>query len=362
MNLLRLTPATILAATFLCAAGFIVLLNKSGVDISVFRTLYTVPVGTDGAAHSTNYNPLAFLGITIVIVAALGAFSGAMHLLARSGRLSGKVLSWQSLRTFVAGLLGQGERKRVEGEMTRVAEILRKLIDTNGSYAGQLGKFSDKIRGQMDAQVVSSILNELLAEHQRSREETTQLLAELENKTAEKQAVEQQLSQAKKELSTDALTNIGNRRTFDQELTAAITSCQEGARPLALVLADIDHFKRINDEHGHQVGDEVIKMLARIIQSTVRDTDVATRYGGEEFALILPGTGLEAAKSVAERIRKKFESRKLTLRHSGQSIGKVTASFGVAELRFGDNATILFQRADRKLYAAKSAGRNRVSG
>ncbi|HRO50929.1 MAG TPA: GGDEF domain-containing protein, partial [Hyphomicrobium sp.] len=129
----------------------------------------------------------------------------------------------------------------------------------------------------------------------------------------------------------------------------------------SLIMCDIDHFKRVNDMFGHDVGDEIIRALARVIETSVRDTDSVARYGGEEFAIILPGTELQRAKETAERIRRQFGAKQFAIRKTNQKIGNVTASFGVAEHCRGDDLQAFVRKADAKLYEAKARGRDRVA-
>ena len=125
-------------------------------------------------------------------------------------------------------------------------------------------------------------------------------------------------------------------------------------------MIDIDHFKRFNDAFGHQVGDEVLRLVARVINDSVVQAHTTARYGGEEFAVILPETGLGAAEQVAECIRNKMAKRRIIKRSSGTNLGSVTVSAGAAELRAGEASDGLLERADAALYRAKQQGRNRV--
>jgi diguanylate cyclase len=159
----------------------------------------------------------------------------------------------------------------------------------------------------------------------------------------------------------DPLTALSNRRYFDTSLERELADAQARGAPLSLVMGDIDNFKKINDLFGHQIGDEILKMFARVLTDNVHSRDTVARYGGEEFAIILPETRLESAKQLTERMRSQVEGMELAVSESGQEIGKVTASFGVAELGPADDADALIQRADAKLYEAKCAGRNRVA-
>ena len=134
----------------------------------------------------------------------------------------------------------------------------------------------------------------------------------------------------------------------------------KGNSPLCLMLLDIDHFKNFNDTYGHQTGDQVLRLVAMTLKSNIKGKDLAARYGGEEFVAILPETDLEGAIIVADNIRKAIQAKELLKRSTNEKLGRITASFGVAVFRPADTASTLIERADRCLYAAKHAGRNRV--
>ncbi len=153
----------------------------------------------------------------------------------------------------------------------------------------------------------------------------------------------------------DPLTNVANRRAFQYESNRRLAECNRNQVPLALMLIDIDHFKKFNDTYGHRVGDAVLRDVARTIQSAIRQMDLVARYGGEEFGVILPGTPLAEAKDVAERVRKVIEDSRF--RFEGWQF-RLTVSIGVACFRSGDEADALVGRADAALYASKQAGRN----
>ena len=154
---------------------------------------------------------------------------------------------------------------------------------------------------------------------------------------------------------TDPLTDVGNRRRLDQALTTEISRAQRTQQSLCACMADLDHFKRVNDTYGHEVGDKVLAAFGRLLRRETRATDIVTRFGGEEFVVLMPHTDLEHGLATAERIRGAFAS----FRIEPMSI-PVTASFGVAELGPGEQGEPLIRRADKALFAAKEAGRNRV--
>ena len=156
--------------------------------------------------------------------------------------------------------------------------------------------------------------------------------------------------------TTDALTGVWNRRHFEQVVVTELARAQRYQEPLALLLIDVDHFKAINDHHGHQVGDQVLVELTRRIQAQLRAADVLARWGGEEFVALLPQTPAEPARSLAERLRRLVAAKPFP------AAGKVTASFGLAQLRPRESLDAWLKRVDDALYAAKAAGRDCVRG
>jgi len=161
----------------------------------------------------------------------------------------------------------------------------------------------------------------------------------------------------------DPLTGLYNRRHLDERLAAELAAAQRHGRSVSMILVDIDHFKQVNDAHGHLAGDEALKMIAFVLRGAVRKEDVLARYGGEEFCVIARETPLEGARALAERIRRAVERSHFTW--EGEELGVtvsigVTASPGPAEVAQARTERDLYALADRALYAAKQQGRNRV--
>jgi diguanylate cyclase (GGDEF)-like protein len=161
-----------------------------------------------------------------------------------------------------------------------------------------------------------------------------------------------------RQASTDGLTELANRRQFEEALANEISRAERFGGALALIVADLDDFKQVNDRYGHQAGDDVLRAFADVLRETVRDIDLAARYGGEEFAVLLPQTDLAGAERVAERLRERMEIR--LVEPSSDSPFSVTASFGVASFPEAGTPAALFAAADEALYRAKSAGKNCV--
>jgi diguanylate cyclase (GGDEF)-like protein len=153
---------------------------------------------------------------------------------------------------------------------------------------------------------------------------------------------------------TDALTETYNRRKFDEAVSAEHLRAERNEDPFALIMFDIDHFKQVNDNFGHSTGDLVLKLLCRLVRGLIRQGDLLIRWGGEEFLLLLPQTGIEEAGPLAERIRLEVEQNEFTL------AGRITISLGVAQFQPGDSVDSLMKRVDNSLYKAKRNGRNRV--
>jgi diguanylate cyclase len=165
----------------------------------------------------------------------------------------------------------------------------------------------------------------------------------------------------RREAVTDALTGIGNRKFFEERMREGAREAMETGEPLALLFMDIDHFKRFNDTFGHQLGDQVLRLVAKTLVESVKGRDTTARYGGEEFAIMLPQTRLVDALRLAEQIRNTMMRRKIVSKNSGEDFGTITLSIGVSAYRPGEALGDMVRRADAALYYAKRNGRNRVA-
>lgn len=171
--------------------------------------------------------------------------------------------------------------------------------------------------------------------------------------------IKESLRRSREEVWTDGLTGIPNRSAFDYQMDEAIANGQEG-KPFCFIMADVDHFKAVNDTLGHVMGDKVLGIIAKILRHQLKEEDFVARYGGEEFAVLVFEKDLAGAMAVAERLRVSLASRRLCNRRTGTYFDPVTMSFGVTAYRKGDQAADVIRRADAALYNAKRAGRNGV--
>jgi diguanylate cyclase len=169
-----------------------------------------------------------------------------------------------------------------------------------------------------------------------------------------------ELAKAQHEANTDSLTGIANRKYFDYELGLAAEQARTSGEPLSLLLADIDHFKLFNDRHGHQIGDQVLRLVAQVLTQSIKGRDLAARYGGEEFAVILPQTELAGARQLAEQVRKTVAGNRIRLKSNRRQLGTITLSIGCAQFDPHEALGDLIWRADEALYQAKRQGRNQV--
>ena len=279
------------------------------------------------------------------------------------------VIVWLSLREHapaaaapsVPQIAFEAAALQLDGQATAILDLVRTYLDAGERYTVSLAQAGKDLPALATPDEVGIIVKFLLAANAKMQHEAGELKKSLEQSKSQIEKLRSHLAEAQEMGMRDPLTALSNRRYFDTSLERELTDAQARGAPLSLVMGDIDNFKKINDLFGHQIGDEILKMFARVLTDNVHSRDTVARYGGEEFAIILPETRLESAKQLTERMRSQVEGMELAVSESGQEIGKVTASFGVAELGAADDAEALIQRADAKLYEAKCAGRNRVA-
>lgn len=250
--------------------------------------------------------------------------------------------------------------ERMHARIEAVHEAIDTAMTTANAYSGSLQSASGDLEHDMEPEAMRALAQRLLAETRRMQDTNRALEQKLEASRDDIAALQRDLDDVRRESMLDPLTKIANRKSFDEGLAEAIEDAGRSGEALSLMLVDIDHFKTFNDTYGHQTGDQVLRLVAMTLKSNIKGRDLAARYGGEEFVAVLPSTDLEGAVIVAENIRKAIQAKELLKRSTNEKLGRITASFGVAVFHPADNANSLIERADRCLYAAKRAGRNRV--
>jgi diguanylate cyclase len=227
-------------------------------------------------------------------------------------------------------------------------------------YTESLASATQDLGSAKDRDGLRTIVESLVRATRDMEENNSKLENRLKASKDEINQLQVNLEAVRNESLTDPLTSLANRKYFDSALDKYMTQSRATGEPLALLLTDIDHFKAFNDTFGHLTGDQVLRLVGVAVKHNVKGQDIAARYGGEEFAIILPNTALRSALTVADHVRRAVMTKELMKRSTGEHLGRVTISVGVATLRRGESAPALIERADGCLYAAKRCGRNRV--
>ena len=251
---------------------------------------------------------------------------------------------------------------KIMGEIEQVMSMIDVAIGSASDYGESLAGATEHIASDADREQLRLIVETLVRSTQEVEVTNATLQKRLVDSREEIRELQENLEVVRTESLTDPLTTLSNRKFLEDAITHLIGEAESKGAPLSVILTDIDHFKTFNDTYGHLTGDQVLRLVAVALKQNLKGRDVAARYGGEEFAVLLPRTVLADGLTVAEHIRRAVMSKELVRRSTGESLGRVTISLGVAAWRKGDTMASLLERADSCLYAAKRAGRNRVVG
>jgi diguanylate cyclase len=255
-----------------------------------------------------------------------------------------------------AGAVASETSERLHALMGAAKEFLTTAIADNHSQMQVISEVADQGKAGVDPKaLVAQLMNELA----RSATRATRLEAGFAEKTRELDVIRDSLSKSEERARTDTLTGLANRRALDEFLRKAQATAEWG-EPLSVLMLDIDHFKTFNDNFGHGVGDQVLRLMAKVLREKVRAQDLSARYGGEELIAVLPDADLATSAEIAERIRRAIADCRITRRSTGEILPNISVSIGVAQYRMGEAITDLIERCDRALYLAKGGGRNRV--
>ena len=247
--------------------------------------------------------------------------------------------------------------EQLQGVISSAKEFLATAISDNRTQIETLGEVTSRCGASSDPR---PIIERLVKELSNATARASSLEANFIETSEELDKIRDSLKLAEQHSNTDALTGLANRRALEEFVRSAQITSMETGEPLSILMIDIDHFKKFNDSFGHQVGDQVLRLVAKVLQENVRGDDLAARYGGEELMAVLPGTAVEICAEIAERIRRRISEARLTRRATGEEISSVTVSIGVAQFRLAESAEMMIERCDRALYQAKRSGRNRT--
>lgn len=257
----------------------------------------------------------------------------------------------------------QAERTslQVMGEIDAMMALVDKALGSSELYHDRLAAMSEDVPPTTDRQKLREWVEALVMSTREEVSRKAQLEAELRNSANEIRNLREALESTRAEALTDSLTGLANRRHFEEMLQKSIDQATLRREPFAVVMADIDFFKRFNDAHGHLTGDQVLRLVARTMKDKFKDKAIISRFGGEEFAIILPESDIIAGKFGAETVRQALLTRELIKRSTNENLGRITISLGVASYRRGDTSGSLVDRADQALMQAKRDGRNRTA-
>jgi len=246
-------------------------------------------------------------------------------------------------------------------ELASVALAIKQAQASNEQYGETLATVGRDLESDVAPLTLKELVATLSAATRQVQQETRSLEIRLDESASEVTRLREHLEQVRRDATTDALTKLANRKAFDDELVRTCTEASESGEPLALAFIDIDHFKRFNDNWGHQTGDQVLRYVASVIARMTPAPRFAARFGGEEFAMLFPCERAADVISTLEEIRIEVSSRTLKRRSTNEDLGAITVSAGVAEYVPGEDMHALVERADEALYASKHAGRNRTT-
>jgi diguanylate cyclase len=247
--------------------------------------------------------------------------------------------------------------QQLHGVMASAKQFLTTAIDDNRTQMAAISDVAEQTEAGVDPKL---LVKSLITELDKAATRATKLEASFAEKSRELDTIRDSLNKSEERARTDTLTGLPNRRALDEFFRKAQISAMEQGEALSALLIDIDHFKRFNDDFGHGVGDQVLKLMAKVLRERVREIDLAARYGGEELIAVLPSADLASGAAIAERIRRSIAECSITRRSTGEPLPGITVSIGVAQFQGGETMGDLIERCDRALYLAKRTGRNRV--
>ncbi|MDH3581189.1 MAG: diguanylate cyclase [Hyphomicrobiales bacterium] len=249
---------------------------------------------------------------------------------------------------------------QLDAQLRDALKLVKNTIRSNAEYGISLDDASFQLADSSDPERLSAALEGLVQATQQMHKKSSEFGRQLRESTAEIELLKQQVQELQSELNTDALTGAANRAHFDSVVNSQLARAERLGEPFCLAMVDIDYFKAFNDRFGHRAGDSALRLVATTMKTKVREYDEVCRYGGDEFALVLPNAELETATKIAERIRASLSIRPLIRRNSGENLGLINVTIGATQVVAGDTYASIVERADKCLYAAKRAGRNRV--
>lgn len=277
-------------------------------------------------------------------------------------------ISAGNVETLYQKFVADGDRIVISKLLTKIALMLKDItghvLETEGDLAGHgknLSELANQISEVRDYNEIKDIVDQMIVETKELVDSGKRLQTRMKISSDDLKQLQQDLEKSQQEAQTDALTALLNKRGFEKRFELERIRAKQNETPFSLVMVDIDYFKKVNDTFGHLVGDSLLKSIAMMLKSHLRKNDIASRYGGEEFLILLPETGIEGAKAAAQKIRDTLAIKEWKLKETGESMGKVTVSMGIALYRLNEPEQALIKRVDDALYLAKNRGRDQIA-
>ncbi|HIP52921.1 MAG TPA: diguanylate cyclase [Chromatiales bacterium] len=254
-----------------------------------------------------------------------------------------------------------------DSHLNGISKMLSEMLSEISSASDEVVSYGEELEGQLNRLeaepsqgALKEIVENLVGATRNATRVNRELQAHLEDAKGEAAQLREELNRVRQESRLDPLTGLYNRKMLAESLEEQVAFAHANGTPLSVLMLDIDHFKRFNDEYGHQIGDEVIRRVAAAMKKHIRGTDTAARYGGEEFVVLLPETHLEGATTVARTVHSAVAKLSLIKKATQEKLPGITVSVGIGLLRNEEQGEALIERADQALYRAKRTGRNRI--
>jgi len=278
-----------------------------------------------------------------------------------AGPIGDRTLGTIRRELYGTGRIGVGRvLEDTEAQLARMNDYIERQDAGARDYQTRLGASRSDLDASATLERQRAMLAEMIEATNAMLTTTEQLQTELAASSREIDLLKSDLEIARVDARSDALTGLANRKACCDYLDAQIDLAETEQRPLSLIFLDIDHFKKFNDSYGHRIGDEVLRLVSASLESFFHGRGFVSRWGGEEFVIVMPMHEAEEATAFAEQFRLHIGTRTVRTRQSGREIGRVTLSLGVSGLIAGDSAQHIIDRADAALYDAKADGRDRV--
>ncbi|RLB89664.1 MAG: GGDEF domain-containing protein, partial [Deltaproteobacteria bacterium] len=276
-------------------------------------------------------------------------------------------LTSKNMEILYQKFVADGDRIVISKLLTKINLMLREItghvLETEGDLSGHgttLRGLSEEIREVEDFEGVKRIVDQMVMETKALIKSGSKLQRRMKISSADLQQLYRELEKSQQEAHTDSLTGLINRRGLEKRFELERIRAKQNNLPFSIIMIDIDHFKKVNDTYGHLVGDSLLRGISKILQKQLRRNDIAARYGGEEFLILLPETDLAGAGAVAGKIQKGLSTKEWKLKESGETMGSITVSMGIAIYAMNESGDAMIKRADDALYMAKTSGRNQI--